>query len=122
MKPSSLPLVCLATLESLEESLDGEQALCQRFVSTYVDMWPGRFVRIFEAVSAGHSEHAMDAVLSLRSSCKMIGAVRLGELADDLVNDLNAGCMAAATKHLKALRKCGNETAWQLTSSYAQVA
>lgn len=122
MKSSSLPLVCTETLESLEESLDGESSLCKKFVRTYVDMWPERFGRIFDAVNAGNSEHAMDAVLSLRSSCMMVGAVQLGELANDIVKDLNAGCTAAATKHLKALRQCGNKTAGQLTASYANAA
>ncbi|MHA7269798.1 hypothetical protein [Arthrobacter sp. HLT1-20] len=122
MSVTALPLVCTATLHSLEESLDGETALCRNFVCRYVDMWPGRFTRIHEAVSAGQSEAAMDAALSLRSSSMMVGAARLGELTSDLIRALEAGCNSAASKKLAALRRCGNQTAGQLSASYVNVA
>ncbi|POH60661.1 hypothetical protein [Arthrobacter glacialis] len=122
MTVTALPLVCSATLHSLEESLDGETTLCRNFVCRYVDMWPGRFVRIHEAVTAGHREDALDAALSLRSSSLMVGAARLGELTSDLIRVLEMDCNAAAAKKLAALRKCGNQTAGQLTASYVNVA
>lgn len=122
MTVTMFPLVCSETLYSLEESLDGETALCRNFVCRYVDMWPERFVRIHEAVSAGNFEKAMDAALSLRSSSMMVGAARLGELTSALIKDLEIGRISAATKQLKALRKCGNRTAGQLTTSYVNAA
>ena len=122
MSVTVLPLVCTETLHSLEESLDGESALCRSFVCRYVDMWPGRFVRLHEAVSSGQKEDAMDAALSLRSSSLMVGAARLGKLTSDLIKVLETGCDGAASKKLVALRKCGNQTAGQLTASYVNVA
>ncbi|WP_269938276.1 hypothetical protein [Arthrobacter sp. HY1533] len=122
MPVTALPLVCTETLHSLEESLDGEYALCRSFVCRYVDMWPGRFVRLFEAVASGDKDDALDAALSLRSSSMMVGAARLGKLTSDLIRDLESGCNSAANKKLTALRKCGNQTAGQLTASYVNVA
>ena len=119
---ASLPLVCIATLHSLEESLDGQQSLCRNFVCRYVEMWPGRFERLRVAVMAGHHAEAMDAALSLRSSSLMVGAAQVGELSTDLIRLLEGGRHAEATKKLAMLGRCGNQTACQLTSSYVNVA
>lgn len=118
----SMPLVCTETLESLEDSLDGERALCRSFVCRYIDMWPERFARICDAVTAGHKEHAMDAILSLRSSSLMVGAVQLGDLANEVVKALETGHCSAAAPHLSALRRCGNRTTGQLASGYVNAA
>lgn len=118
----SLPLVCTETLHSLEESLDGERALCRSFVCRYVEMWPERFARIRDAVTAGHWENAMDAVLSLRSSSMMVGAIQLGDLANELAKALDSGRCPAAATHLQALRRCGNRTTGQLSTSYLNAA
>lgn len=122
MIATHLPLVCTATLESLERDLNGEQALCRNFVCRYVEMWPERFNRIHTAVETGHQEDAMDAILSLRSSCMMVGAARLGELTDHLVQLIKRGSHAEAAQKLPALRLCGNLTAGHLSDSYVNAA
>lgn len=122
MTVTMLPLVCTATLHSLEEALDGEQVLCRNFVCRYVDMWPQRFNRICDAVTTGHQDDAMDAALSLRSSSMMVGAARLGELASDLIRLLEGGCHSAAANTLPALQLCGNQTAYHLKTSYVNAA
>lgn len=122
MAAAKLPLVCAATLHSLEESLDGERELCRSFVCRYVEMWPGRFERIYDAVSSGHHEEALDSALSLRSSCLMVGAAQLGKLTNDLIHLLGIGRPCATAKKLAALQACGNQTARQLTTSYVDPA
>ncbi len=122
MAAAKLPLVCVATLHSLEESLDGERDLCRNFVCRYIEMWPGRFERIYEAVCSGHNEEAMDSALSLRSSCLMVGAARLGKLTNDLIHLLGSERPSATAKKLAAVRACGNQTASQLTTSYVDAA
>lgn len=122
MTVTKLPLVCTATLHSLEESLDGEQALCRSFVCRYVEMWPQRFSRIHLAITTGQQEDAMDAALSLRSSSIMVGAARLGELASELISLIECGRHGAAAKKLAALRLCGNQTACHLKASYVNAA
>ncbi|WP_343319836.1 Hpt domain-containing protein [Arthrobacter sp. TMP15] len=122
MTVTMMPLVCTETLHTLEESLNGETALCRSFVCRFIDMWPERFRRIHQAVKAGHLDNAMDAALSLRSSSMMVGAAQLGELASDLVRTLESGCNVNAARQLRVLRQCGNLTAAQLTSSYVNAA
>lgn len=122
MTCTKLPIVCMETLHSLEASLDGERTFCLSFVCRYVEMWPGRFARIHDAVTAGHESDAMDAALSLRSSSMMVGACRLGKLADELIDLLQCGSHAAAAKKLGALQLCGNTTACQLTDGYINAA
>ena len=122
MANSQLPLVRTDTLHLLEDSLDGERALCRNFVCRYIEMWPERFARIQAAVTAGHDEDAMDSALSLRSSAMMVGAEQLGELVSDLIRLIESGCQSGAAKKLSALHACGNQTAGQLTTSYLNVA
>lgn len=122
MATAKLPLVCTATLHSLEESLDGERELCRNFVCRYVEMWPRRFERIYDAVSSGHNEEALDSALSLRSSCLMVGASQLGKLTNDLIRLLGSERPSATAKKLAALQACGNQTAQQLTASYVEPA
>ncbi|SEE63901.1 Hpt domain-containing protein [Arthrobacter alpinus] len=122
MSVTKLPLVCTATLHSLEESLDGERTLCRNFVCRFIEMWPGRFERIQEAVTAGHDEDAMDSALSLRSSSLMVGAARLGQITSELIRLLECGSHAAAEKKLLALQTCGNQTAGHLTTTYVNAA
>ncbi|MFQ4150483.1 hypothetical protein AAGW05_17660 [Arthrobacter sp. LAPM80] len=122
MTITTLPLVCSETLHELEDSLFGEQILCRNFICRYIDMWPGRFERIHDAVAAKHYEDAMDAVLSLRSSSMMVGAARLGDLTTEIIGLLDGGRPAAAATKLTALRLCGNQTTNQLTQSYVNVA
>lgn len=116
MIAAKVPLVCVETLVSLQESLEGELSLCRSFVSRYVEMWPGRFDRIHAAVTAGNNEAALDSVLSLRSSSLMVGAAQLGELATDLFQLLEYRNHAEALSKLPALQACGDQTACQLTA------
>lgn len=118
MTVNALPLVCTETLHSLEESHDGEFALCRNFVCRYVDI----FVSLFDAVSSGDKDDALDAALSLRGSSMMVGAARTGKLTSDFIWDLETGCDSATTNKLAALRTCGSQTAGQLTSGYVNVA
>ncbi|WP_425863818.1 hypothetical protein [Arthrobacter sp. TWP1-1] len=122
MGVTQLPLVCTATLHSLEESLHGERALCRNFVCRYIEMWPGRFERIQEAVMSGHVDDAMDSALSLRSSSLMVGAARLGQITSELIHLLECGRHTAAVKKLLALQRCGNQTAGQLITTYVNAA
>lgn len=111
-----LPLVCVETLLTLQDSLDGEKNVCRTFVDRYVEMWPGRFARLQAAVASGDNEQALDSALSLRSSSFMVGAAQLGALTDDLIHLLECHQHFAATQKLASLRECGNETAGQLAA------
>ncbi|WP_425864833.1 hypothetical protein [Arthrobacter sp. TWP1-1] len=60
--------------------------------------------------------------MSLRSSCLMVGAVRLGQLTNDLIHLLGSGRPSATAKKLAALRACGDKTALRLTTTYVDAA
>lgn len=114
------PLVSLARLHSLEESLGGETAQCRGFVSNYVDMWSGRFQRLSDAVKAEDVDNAMDAALSLCTSSHMVGAERLEKEAGELIQFLRQGCMANACQALPSLGLCGQQTVAELVETYVK--
>ena len=118
MEDSPLELVCKETLESLEESLDGERSLCCSFVKRYVSMWPGRFKRIRDAIIEDHNDEAMDAALSLRSASVMVGACRLGDLTTGIIRLIEGGHIGAVGKLLTTLKLYGDQTMHQLKISY----
>ena len=117
-KNSLLPLVCLETLRSLEESLDGERDLSRNFVRRFVHMWPDRFARIHDAITNNDHEVAMDAVLSLRSASVMVGATRLGDFTTGIIGLIEAGQTATVAELLTALQLCGDQTMYHLKLSY----
>ncbi|MGA7205498.1 MAG: Hpt domain-containing protein [Specibacter sp.] len=118
MSRLSLPLVSLDTLHDLEASLDGEATLCRGFVRTYVDMWSPRYERLCCAVVAKDPEAAMDAALSLCTSSYMVGAQRLGHLAEEFIDILKSGTSASAMRALPSLGRCGEQTVCALVSEY----
>ncbi|WP_343320600.1 Hpt domain-containing protein (plasmid) [Arthrobacter sp. TMP15] len=118
MDPERVSLFCPEVLQSLQEFLGGEKSLCSHFVLLYIDMWPGRFKRIYDAVKAGHREDAMDAALSLRTASAMVGAQRLSELTTEIIHLLDSGKPTAAIKTLETLQLCGTQTMTKLKIAY----
>lgn len=118
MNSSSLPLVSMASLRELEESLDGQSVLCRGFVHRYVGMWPQRLDRIRRAVDGHQWDEASEAALSLFSSSVMVGAEQLGQLAGDLVELLKQRHYGSAAECLGALSRCGDQTVAELENSY----
>ncbi len=61
-------------LQVLAEEL-GDSRLALRFFSTYLAMLPGRLLRIADGLCRHDPDASMDAVLSLKISSAMVGAV-----------------------------------------------
>jgi histidine phosphotransfer protein HptB len=61
-------------LQVLAEEL-GDSRLALRFFSTYLAMLPGRLLRLSNGLCHHDPEASMDAVLSLKISSAMVGAV-----------------------------------------------
>jgi len=72
-RPGSNPLEP-CKLQALAEEL-GDSRLALRFLSTYLNMLPGRLLRISNGLGHHDLEASMDAVLSLKISSAMVGAV-----------------------------------------------
>lgn len=81
---SSQPFVDLTVLETLRSELEPDSAYCRVFVNSYIQQLPLRLARLRRAVEAMDLDAAMDAVLSLKTSSRMVGAAYLGTLADEL--------------------------------------
>jgi len=113
-------LVSLAQLHSLENSLGGESTVCRGFVSTYIDMWAGRFQRLACAVQAGNLEDAMDAALSLSTSSHMVGAERLELYTEELIGTLRSGRLGNASLALPSIGECGQQTVTRLEECYVK--
>ncbi|MFF2843921.1 Hpt domain-containing protein [Paenarthrobacter sp. NPDC057981] len=71
--PGSNPLEP-CKLQALAEEL-GDSRLAQRFFSTYLAMLPGRLLKLSNGLGRHDLDASMDAVLSLKISSAMVGAV-----------------------------------------------
>ncbi|XAS68261.1 Hpt domain-containing protein [Micrococcaceae bacterium Sec5.7] len=78
------PVVDPAVLRQLRAELDADEAYCKVFVRNYLDQLPRRVSRLRCALISGDLEAAMDAVLSLKTSSRMVGACCLGAIADEV--------------------------------------
>ncbi|MFJ4170226.1 Hpt domain-containing protein [Paenarthrobacter sp. NPDC089714] len=77
-------LVDHTVLTELQAELGGDHSLVSTFVRNYVAMLPWRVARLHHALDNLDLEDAMDAVLSLKTSSEMVGAVCLRRLALEL--------------------------------------
>ncbi|MFJ4208470.1 Hpt domain-containing protein [Paenarthrobacter sp. NPDC089675] len=77
-------LVDPAALSELRAELGGDESIVSNFVRNYVAMLPWRVARLHHALDNLDIEDAMDAVLSLKTSSHMVGAICLRRLATEL--------------------------------------
>jgi HPt (histidine-containing phosphotransfer) domain-containing protein len=68
----------------------------QDFLRTYLEMLPNRLKRIASAVENQNCESALDAVLSLKVTSTMVGALRTEQRCRDLELELRGGCWERA--------------------------
>lgn len=107
---TDLPLVSRDILGTLREDLQ-DPGIYRNYVELNMQMWEGRYSRLTTALRAGNSADALDALLSVKSSSRMVGAVQLSELAGTLQNCLDTPAKAASI--LPELEACGRMTvAW----------
>ncbi|WP_434618355.1 Hpt domain-containing protein [Arthrobacter sp. A5] len=89
------PVFELSSVASLCEETQNDDAV-QRFISTFLVLLPGRVSRILHALRAQDSAMAMEAVLSLKITSAMIGALRMEQLCRCIETALVCGDYAAA--------------------------
>lgn len=73
---SPLPALDRGPLKRLAREMKSKEA-ADKFAASYAKMLPQRVDKISHALSAGDDDLAMDAVLSLKTSSSMIGALRM---------------------------------------------
>ncbi|UXM92796.1 Hpt domain-containing protein [Paenarthrobacter sp. JL.01a] len=77
-------LVDHTVLTDLKAELGGDPAIIDAFVRNYVSLLPWRVSRLHRALDNLDIEDAMDAVLSLKTSSHMVGAICMNRLATEL--------------------------------------
>ncbi|MET3902337.1 HPt (histidine-containing phosphotransfer) domain-containing protein [Paenarthrobacter sp. 4246] len=94
-------LVDRTVLTELQAELGGDQAIITAFVRNYVALLPWRVSRLHRALENLDMEDAMDAVLSLKTSSQMVGAICMDRLATELEISLR---LLPNADHLDELR------------------
>lgn len=105
----NLPLVDPAVLLDLEEQL-GDASLARSFAEDFLVATSVRVGRLDAAVSSQDPEDAMDAILGVRATSMMVGAVRLAHLATECVVILRSGDITGAAGALAEVRSCAEQT------------
>lgn len=82
-------LVDTAVLEQLRRELDDDEGWLQ-FLNNFLAHLPRRVAKVRAGLETADYELSMDAVLSLKISCQMVGAERLAGLALQLQQRLGA--------------------------------
>ncbi|MFK0009727.1 Hpt domain-containing protein [Paenarthrobacter sp. NPDC090520] len=90
-----VPVLDQVTLTVLAEELNDTVAFI-RFLERYFRMLPGRTERILHALEQRDTAQTMDAVLSLRISSAMVGALGIEEQCRTLQDMVHSGAWPAA--------------------------
>ncbi|MBM6622432.1 Hpt domain-containing protein [Micrococcaceae bacterium RIT802] len=117
--PEEPPLVDLAILHDLEQQLDGRSAVLD-FVGDFASLWAARYTRVAEALRTGDDEAALDALLSLKASASMVGAIRLAGRAEEIESAMKRGDVGDGKTFLPALSTCGQLTLHALETLYVR--
>ncbi|KRE76735.1 hypothetical protein ASG79_17695 [Arthrobacter sp. Soil761] len=85
-----MPLVDPVVLQDLEDEL-GQPDLVTNFAKDYVRLWEQRERRLIASLANQDRAAALDAVISLKVSSTMVGALRLAGLAQALESAVRRG-------------------------------
>lgn len=123
------PLLDPAVLVRLREELDDDEGVWKVFVQNFITQLPERNERLRQTLTTGDLKGAIDAVLSLKTSCQMVGAERLAGLAISLEQAIrneadDAGASVAlpqlAAAHLRRIKQCSRQTTYLLQAALRQ--
>lgn len=113
----ALPLVDPLVLQELEAEL-GRPDLATNFAKDYVVMWERRERRLVASVQEEDLTAALDAVISLKVSSAMVGALRLAFLAQTLEASVRRGDISGGI--VRELSVHGRATVEELRAQYLQ--
>lgn len=104
-----LPLVDSRALDLLGDQIDNPPAV-RSFVLDFVDAWDERYLRLITDIEDRRSVAALDAILSIKTTSTMVGAVRLASLASGVEDLIRVGEYSAAADLLTRLQACALQT------------
>lgn len=113
------PLIAREVLDVLQDDIAAPEVY-REYGGRYRTMWPDRYRRLVSALNSGDEEVLLDAVLSVKTSAGMIGALRLARLAsvmEDAVRELR---MSQVRALLDELENCGRLTMEKLLHETGQ--
>jgi HPt (histidine-containing phosphotransfer) domain-containing protein len=88
----------------------GSADLAQRFFDDFVRSWPGRLQRLVLGLDGSDADVAHVALLSIRSTSEMVGALPLARLARRLEDAAQSGRLDECRAGLSELRRIGDLT------------
>ncbi|MGJ9402714.1 excisionase family DNA-binding protein [Arthrobacter sp. KK5.5] len=107
------PLIDPNVIRELREDLHIPDA-ADRFVYDFAAMWPARFERLLRSAERQNRESLHDAVLSLKVTSTMVGAVRLRRLTENFEENINRSWPVSMVKPLASIHFCGDLTVREL--------
>ncbi|TFD45777.1 hypothetical protein E3T55_18115 [Cryobacterium frigoriphilum] len=108
-----------AALRDLDEQLGGDSVPQQRFVGDFVALWGVRTERLERALDHAHLHDADVVLLSIRSTSRMLGAVRLEAEAALMHRAVLRGDVSVARAHLPRLCSLGTEACRDLKAHFS---
>jgi hypothetical protein len=96
--------------ERLAAGVFGSAAIARRFLDDFASTWQSRLDRLVRALDAPDAEDVYVALLSIRSTSEMAGAIPLAHLAKMLEADAQAGRLDECRAGLDELRRAGADT------------
>ena len=112
-----LPLVDLETLAQLEYQLNDAKP-ARAFARDFIAYFQDRYLRLVLAIGNRDLDAAMDAVLSLRNSSRMVGATRLSAMAAGVESAVTSADIDSARRALPDIERCGLDTIDELEVRY----
>lgn len=111
------PILDLAEFQLLEDQVDNP-LVARTFAGDFAKLWTKRYELLATAVERGDVAAALNAVLSVRTSSIMVGAVRLSVLAAQLEEMIRRSELREARPLLEEVAECGYLTVQELKDSY----
>jgi HPt (histidine-containing phosphotransfer) domain-containing protein len=112
-----MPLLDVSVLHQLEDEL-GDRAIARTFANEYIGIWDKRIRNLVRSVEQNDPDAAMDAVLSVKNSSFMVGALLLAELAMEFQRTIRDGDLASAQARVEHLAEVGQSTIEAIQQRY----
>ncbi|MBP2217950.1 hypothetical protein [Arthrobacter sp. CAN_C5] len=113
----ALPLHSPEALVNLGRELENPVA-CHAFIQISIGMWDQRYYRLTHAVADRDEAQLMDVILSIESSCKMLGLQQLAALATLMKTRLENHDLDGVENLLEPLEHCGQLSMRALQEAY----
>lgn len=97
-----------------------DTVVVRRFARDFSATLEGKLDRLELRIADGDATGAEDAVLSVTTSARMVGAMRLDRAARAVHGTITAGDLEGARSGLAALRACATDTLGELRATYPE--